>query len=95
MAIKQKKLVNKRYIRNYRNGRRTSVLSSHFSSDKIHESVKQLECGKAPGRHNIFPDYQINLSPRAIKWLARFLSSPHINPFNYQKRGGRLELLLF
>ena len=74
VSNQQKKRVDKRYIRNFRNCQRSSNISSAFTTQEINNAIATLKSGKAPGFDHIFPDYLKHLGPKATNWLTHLFN---------------------
>lgn len=74
---KQMKTVESIFTRNFRTSQRSSILAAPFSTEEVFEAVKQLQCGKAPGYDNAFPDNLTHLRSGAMKWLTKLFSNIH------------------
>lgn len=73
----QKKSVNKRYLANFRRSPTSSTFVRHFSEEELYEAISEVECGKAPGTDNIFPNFLVKLGPKAVIWLTKLFSNIH------------------
>lgn len=74
---KQMKTVERIFTRNFRTSQRSSNLAAPFSIEEVFEAVKQLQCGKAPGYDNVFPDNLRHLGSGAMKCLTKLFSNIH------------------
>ena len=79
VSASQKRLVNQRYMSNFRNSRHTSTFAAPFSMEEVLEAIAEIECGKAPGQDNIFNDYLKHLGPRALKWLGKLFTNIYLS----------------
>lgn len=70
----QKRRVNKQYAINFYNRQLTSSFSVPFSEGEIRNALNEIECGKAPGQDNVFPEYLKRIGPNAVKWLNKLFS---------------------
>lgn len=75
VSEKQKKTVGKQYIRNFRNSQPVSNIATPYSTDEIDEAISNVECGKAPGSDNLFPDYIKHFGMNARKWITKFFNN--------------------
>lgn len=78
VSAKQKKLVNHRYMANYRNSQLLSRYTAPFTPEETIEAVSEIESGKAPGQDNIFNDYLKHLGPNALKWLSKLFTNVYL-----------------
>lgn len=53
---------------------------------EVVDAVKQLQCGKAPGYDEIFPDYLVHLGQRSINWIFGFFGvTPEVSSIIWEK----------